>query len=166
MKEVIAFSGSNSSTSINQDLINKIADQKDNVHVMDLTKFDIPLFSVDLEKENGIPSGVEELVNQIKKYSKVIISTPEHNGALPAFFKNILDWISRHELKFLEDKKVIILSTSPGKRGGIEALHALENQLNRYSGANIIHKQPIGNYQEKVKDNKLIEEIKNVLETI
>jgi len=164
MEKVLAFSGSNSSKSINQELIRIIGSEKENLDVIDLSKFEIPLFGLDVEENSGIPEGIKDLVYQIKLYNKILIATPEHNGAMPAFFKNILDWISRYEVKFLEDKDVIIISTSPGGRGAIGALTALENQLNRYSGANIIHKQPIGLFEDKLSENKLLSELKPVLD--
>ena len=52
----------------------------------------------------------------------VICSSSEHNRDLTAAFKNILDWSSRIELKFLKDKPVLLLSTSPGGYGGKNAL--------------------------------------------
>ncbi len=166
MKDILAFSGSNSSKSINQNLITRIGEEKSIVDIIDLRKFNIPVFGIDVEEASGIPEGIKDLVYQIKLYKKILISTPEHNGGLPAFFKNILDWISRYESKFLEEKEVIILSTSPGGRGGLGALDALENQLKRYTGAIIIHKQGIGSFEEKVEENKLLEEIKPVLDLI
>ena len=166
MKKVLAFSGSNSSKSINQNLVTRIAEVKDSVEVIDLRKFNIPLFGMDLEELSGIPEGIKDLVYQIKLYKTILISTPEHNGAMPAFFKNILDWISRYEVKFLEGIKVIIISTSPGGRGGLGALDALESQLNRYSGATIIHKQAIGSFAEKVEEKELLNEIKPILDLI
>lgn len=166
MKETIAFSGSNNSKSINQELIRTIGSQNKNIDVIDLNKFNIPMFGLDLEEKEGIPEGIVDLVYQIKLYKKIIISTPEHNGAMPAFFKNILDWISRHEVKFLEEKEVIIISTSPGGRGGIGALTALESQLNRYTGANIIHKQAISSYQTQVEEQTLLKEIEPILKLV
>ena len=55
MKKVIAFAGSNSSTSINKKLAVYAAGLLENVEVtiLDLNDFDMPLYGIDLEKKPG-----------------------------------------------------------------------------------------------------------------
>src|SRR5690606_27080753 len=65
-------------------------------------------------------------------FEHIFITTNEHNQNLSAFFKNILDWLSRTELKFLEHKKIFILSTSNGKRGGLGANESLQKLIERF----------------------------------
>lgn len=45
---------------------------------------------------------------------------------MPAFFKNIMDWISRTEGTIFQEKPVMLMSTSPGPRGGITNLHNMQ----------------------------------------
>jgi chromate reductase, NAD(P)H dehydrogenase (quinone) len=67
----------------------------------------------------------------------IIISIAEHNGSYSAAFKNILDWTSRLEGKTWSDKLMILLSTSPGARGGITALSSAVERF-PFMGAKIV----------------------------
>ena len=124
MKKIIAFAGSNSSTSINQKLVTYASTVVEGAEVkqIKLTDFPLPIFSEDLEKDSGYPEELAALHAEIKSHDALIISVNEHNGGISAFFKNILDWLSRIEYKFLEGKKILCLSASPGGRGGLTAL--------------------------------------------
>lgn len=137
MKKIIAFSGSNSSQSINHDLITYVSSQLEGVKVIRLTDFDIPMYGIDLEKSAGIPAGVRNLMALLTEADAVIISTPEHNGLMPAFFKSILDWLSRTGVKYLAEKPTLVLSTSPGNGAGKNAAFFVEKILG-YAGANVI----------------------------
>ena len=55
--KIIAFAGSNSKNSINKKLVSFAAKQFKNaeVEILDLNDFELPLFSVDREKEMGRP---------------------------------------------------------------------------------------------------------------
>ncbi len=158
MKKILAFSGSNSSTSINQQLINYTAKLVSNgtVEVEDIRNYPLPIFSLDLEKE-GFPSNLEAFKNKIQAADAFIISSPEHNGSTPAVFKNLIDWLSRIEKKVFADKPVLLMSTSPGGRGGSSNLQLLEKQL-PYQGANIVSSFSLGGFHDKMKDGVLDEE--------
>jgi len=135
--KTIAFAASNSSKSINQKLINCVASQLDKTEVIYLTDYNIPMYAMDIEEKLGIPDGVLQLDVKLSTANHLIISVCEHNGNLSAFFKNTMDWLSRHNSKFLKDKKVTLFSTSPGKGGGASALAAAKKML-PYFGAEII----------------------------
>ncbi len=57
MKKILAFAGSNSSTSINFHLLTHVANriQGHKVKIQDFTQYELPLYSADREKERGIP---------------------------------------------------------------------------------------------------------------
>lgn len=135
MKKILVFSGSNSSRSINQKLAVYTSSmiQDYSVKVIDLREFNIPIYSEDLERD-GFPEGVVELHSVIRGRDGLIISVPEHNGNLPAFFKNILDWLSRLDRPFLSGIKIFLMSTSPGSRGGQSSLQSAEEILRRFKG--------------------------------
>ena len=97
MKTILLFSGSNSSTSINNELIHYTATLFRNAEtkVIDLRDYEPPMFSADLEKEIGTHPKIKTLADLIASVDGVVVSTPEHNSMPPAFFKNILDWLSR-----------------------------------------------------------------------
>jgi len=56
MKKIIAFGGSSSKNSINKQLATYTATLFPNVfvEVLDLNQYEMPVFSVDLEKEQGL----------------------------------------------------------------------------------------------------------------
>ncbi|NNL80326.1 MAG: NAD(P)H-dependent oxidoreductase, partial [Flavobacteriaceae bacterium] len=96
MKKIIAFGGSNSKTSINKKLA-ALAGSKvvgANCEVLDLNDFDLALYSIDLENEQGIPEAAITFLNHIKQSDGVVISLAEHNGAYSTAFKNVFDWMS------------------------------------------------------------------------
>ena len=133
MKKIIAFAGSNSSTSINHALVSYLAStiEKYDVSVLKLTDFDLPMYSEDKENREGFPDALKTLVSEIKSADGVIISINEHNGTVSAFFKNVIDWLSRIDGSYLEGSKVLLLSTSPGGRGGKTALQYLTDFYTR-----------------------------------
>ncbi|MFC4634320.1 NADPH-dependent FMN reductase [Dokdonia ponticola] len=136
MKKIIAFAGSNSKNSINADLITHVATQitSASVSVIDLKVLEIPMYSIDIETEQGFPVDATILKNKILESEGVILSVNEHNGSVSAFFKNILDWLSRVDRNFLSDKKILLMSTSPGARGGKTALEFAKEVLPRFGG--------------------------------
>lgn len=138
MKRVLAFSGSNSSKSINQKLITFVSSELADSEVINLREFNIPMFGEDLENEIGSPKDISVLKDKLDSSAGLIISVPEHNGSMPAFLKNILDWLSRTDRKFFGDKNIFILSTSPGAGGGKSALAQLEKMCGHFGTGTII----------------------------
>lgn len=136
MAKILAFAGSNSSTSINFKLVKyTISTIRDHdIQVMDMSKYTLPMFSVDLEKESGYANALVELKDDIQQADGLILSVNEHNGNPSAFFKNVLDWLSRVELKFLDNTKILLMSTSPGRRGASSSMTIINNSLPRFGG--------------------------------
>ena len=136
MKKILAFAGSNSSKSINAKLIQSLIKDINTAEVteLNLSHYPLPIFGEDIEKSEGYPQNLKVLLEVIKEHDALIISVNEHNGSISAFFKNVLDWLSRIEYKFLTDKKVLLFSASPGKRGALTALEYTAGVLPRYNG--------------------------------
>lgn len=157
MKKIIAFSGSNSSSSINQKLVNIVSSYVKNaeVEVIDLRKFDAPIFSVDLEKEHGHPQSMKDLFELMSSADGFIVSSPEHNGMVPAFFKNVIDWQSRMGRKLFNDKPAVFLAASPGGRAGASVLGHLLSIM-PFQGAKVVGGHGIGNFHDKLIDGELI----------
>lgn len=139
MATILAFAGSNSSTSINYKLVKYTTGliQQNEVKLMDLSSFSVPMYSADTENENGYPEKVVVLQKDIKTADGLIISVNEHNSGPSAYFKNLMDWLSRVDKRFLEGKKIFLMSTSPGKRGAMSSLTYVKDTLPRF-GAEII----------------------------
>lgn len=148
MKKVIAFAGSNSSTSINVQLVKfagSLIEEAD-VQFLDLREYDAPIYSADIEKQ-GIPQPINDLVAKLSEADAYIIGTPEHNGSLTAFLKNTIDWASRVEAKFLGGKPVLLLSTSNGKRGAAGSLADLQSKMKYFAGE-VAATYSLGSYKE------------------
>jgi chromate reductase len=157
--KILAFAGSNSSESINHQLIQFVGKQINEVEieVLRLTDFNIPLYGIDIEKNEGFPKGVIDLYNKIQKAQGIIISVAEHNGNVTAFFKSVIDWLSMYNGTFLEGKKILLLSTSPGQRGGASAL-AITQKLLSYFKGELVTSYSLGNFKKIYKDGKIIDE--------
>ena len=123
-KKIIAFGASSSKQSINKQLATFAANQFQNVSVeiLDLNDYEMPIFSVDKEKENGIHPLAQEFYAKLGSADLIIISFAEHNGNYSTAFKNILDWTSRINAKTFQEKPMLLLATSPGARGGSSVL--------------------------------------------
>ena len=120
MKNILTIGASTSRNSINKILAEYAGELLKNVNLIkvDLNDYEMPLFSVDIENEKGFPQSTIEFNNIIDKADGFIISLAEHNGAYSAAFKNSFDWLSRIDGKVWRNKPMLLLSTSPGGRGG------------------------------------------------
>lgn len=92
-----AFAGSTSSKSINKKLLTYTLQQFKNqeVELLDLNDFEVPIYSMDREEELGIPEAILELANKLDDADLILLSLAEHNGSYTAAFKNTYDWLSR-----------------------------------------------------------------------
>ncbi|MAN59914.1 MAG: NADPH-dependent FMN reductase [Flavobacteriaceae bacterium] len=155
MKNILVFAGSNSSNSINhmllEFLVKSIASQQ--VQLIKLTDFALPMYSEDLEREAGFGSNVHALLHEIKSADALIISVNEHNGTVSAYFKNTLDWLSRLDRNFLKDKKILLVSTSRGKRGAASALEYTKGVLPRFGGE-VVDSFSLPNFDENFSVSK------------
>lgn len=155
-KRILAFAGSNNSASINQQLIEFTASQiKDlNVKVLDIRNWEIPMYSINMDPDQT-PDKITELINLIKDHDGFIISSPEHNGSTPAFFKNIIDWLSRRGENVFDKKPIFLMSTSPGPRGGATNLKYLIHSL-PYQGATIGATYSLPSFYDNFKEGKVL----------
>ena len=160
MKKILAFAGSNSSTSINQELLDHVVDriQGHEVKKVNLTDFPLPIYSQDIEKNEGFPVNATIIKNLIAESKALIIAVNEHNGAPSAFFKNIIDWLSRVNKNFLEDKKILLISTSPGKRGAKSSLEYTKDIFGRFGGE-VIESFSLPSFKDNFQDGKVTNEV-------
>lgn len=169
MKKIIAFGASSSKHSINKQLANYAAHQFENVVVelLDLNEYEMPIFSVDKQKENGIPQLAHDFFAKLGSADLILISFAEHNGAYSSAFKNILDWTSRIDSKTFQGKPMFLLATSPGPRGGSTVLEIAENRF-PFQGGNVKGSFSLPNFNENFNIEKGITnlELKNQLTEI
>lgn len=124
---ILAFAASSSKKSINKQLLSYIAKDllpDQSTEILDLNDYEMPLFSVDKEEELGHPELAKEFLSKIAHSDAIIISFAEHNGSYSAAYKNLFDWCSRINPKVFQKKPIILLSASPGPRGGATVLEA------------------------------------------
>lgn len=149
MKKILALVGSNSSVSINKKLAAYTLAQfpEAETELFDLQHVDIPIYNPDLQVAEGFPQAITELFEKIQNQDALIIASPEYNGSMPAALKNVVDWLSRVDMKFLGGKPVLLLSTSPGKNGGATNLGTMKTLL-PWWGANVVASHSQGNFYQ------------------
>lgn len=167
--KIIAFGASTSKQSINKKLAGFVAHQfnGNTIEILDLNDYELPLFSVDIEKEKGYPEAINRFIEKLDSADFIIISMAEHNGNYTAAFKNLLDWTSRVKLNMFENKKLFLLSTSPGGRGGASSLNIALERFPRH-GATLLDHFSLPNFNQNFDAEKgiLSEEKNNELQVI
>jgi len=134
--KILAFAASNSSKSINKQLVSYAASLVEGaeVELLDLNDYEMPLFSEDREQELGHPELAKAFLAKIAASDALMISFAEHNGSYSAAYKNLFDWSSRLGKKVYQDKPMVLLSTSPGPRGGASVLAAATGSMPFFGG--------------------------------
>ena len=136
MASILAFAGSNSSTSVNFKLVKYTTSliKNHDLELLNMASITFPMYSEDREKQLGFPEALIKLKEKIEKADALIIAVNEHNSGPSAYFKNVLDWLSRANGNYLENTLVFLMSTSPGKRGAVGAKEYVLNTLPRVGG--------------------------------
>ncbi|PSU51625.1 NADPH-dependent FMN reductase [Photobacterium frigidiphilum] len=155
MKKILAFSGSNHSQSIHSVLINTLAAKAISTQVttINLMDFELPMYGIDVES-NGIPETLIKLKKIMSEYDALIIASPEHNGSMPVFLKNVIDWLSRIAepgQSFFGSNKtpILLVSASPGENGGATNLKIMA-ELMPWWGADVKGTYSLGHYHDKL----------------
>ena len=159
MKKIIAFAGSNSKKSINKELVTYAANLLDNVdvNILDLNVFELPLYGIDLENEEGIPNNAHKFLELIKTSDGIVLSLAEHNGAYSAAFKNIFDWMSRIDNQLWSNKPMLLMAASPGARGGQTVLEIAQGKF-PFMGSNITSVFSLPFFNKNFADGKIIDD--------
>jgi len=159
MKKIIALGASNSKNSINQQFADFVASKIENTQTISvkLSEYDLPLYGIDYEIENGIPEAVQQLNDLIASSKGIVISLAEHNGNYTAAFKSTFDWLSRIDKNVWKNKPMFLLATSPGGRGGKTVLDLAKNSFPRFAGT-IIADFSLPSFQDNFKESKITNE--------
>lgn len=136
MNNIVAFGASNSTNSINKQLAHWAAEQltEGEVNFLDLNDFEMPIYSIDREREQGVPEEAKRFKTALQKADGIIISFAEYNGSYSSAFKNIFDWMSRLEKPIWSNKPMLLLATSPGPRGAGGVLETATNSFPHQGG--------------------------------
>ena len=155
-RNIVTIGGSSSKSSINKILAEYTGSLVKNVELtkVDLNDFEMPLFSIDIENQQGFSEDLNKLNAIIESADGFIISLAEHNGVYSTAFKNAFDWLSRVEGKVWRDKPMLLLSTSPGARGGETALNIALGRF-PYMGGNIIGSMSFPSFFDNFKENEI-----------
>jgi chromate reductase, NAD(P)H dehydrogenase (quinone) len=171
---ILAVGGSNSTNSINRQLAQFAASLFENstVTIYDLSKINIPLFSVQLESSIDRPLAVIDFAQEIDNADLIVISLAENNGSYNAGFKNLIDWTSRiTDRKVWNNKPMLLMATSPGGRGGAAVLETAMVYFPRM-GADIKGSFTLPKFYENfdpiegIIDQELLHELETVVRKI
>lgn len=147
--KLLAFAASNSHESINKKLVIYAASLVEGaeVEILDINDYEMPIFSVEREKELGQPQLAKDFSQKIGDADALLISFAEHNGSYTAAFKNLYDWTSRIDMKVYQNKPIVMLSTSPGASGGSNVL-ATATSAAPHFGADLRAQLSVPSFQE------------------
>ncbi|MEZ9230964.1 NADPH-dependent FMN reductase [Vibrio amylolyticus] len=136
--KVIAFGASTSSTSINKALATYSANliEGAEVKVLNISDYNVPIFSEDKEKEIGQAEGAQAFLRDLSEADAFVISFAEHNGHYPAAYKNLFDWATRIDRSVFGEKPAVYLAASPGPGGAQTVLGAAVGSA-PYFGGNV-----------------------------
>lgn len=162
MNKILALVGTNNPQSVNKKLIKYVSGhfQNTEVKLQNWEFFDAPIYSLHFEKERGFPVDIQVLNNTLKDYDALIIAVTEHNLTISAFLKNIIDWMSQLNPKFLQGKKVLLMSTSDDDKGAANAL-AYMNKILPVFGADVVESFSLAQFSERFdeENNTLKDEV-------
>jgi len=160
MKKIIVFGASSSKTSINKQLATYAGSLLNEVEVkvLDLNDYTLPIYSIDVEAEEGVTEDATKFSADLQSADGYIVSLAEHNGTYTTAFKNAYDWASRVQKKVWGDKPMLLLSTSPGERGGASVFAAAKNGF-PYMGAKLVGEFSLPSFYDTFKQDKVIDEL-------
>jgi chromate reductase, NAD(P)H dehydrogenase (quinone) len=114
---------------------------------VDLRDYTMPLYSGDLEAEQGPPIAAREFKALLSEYQGVFVASPEYNSSITPLLKNTLDWVTRVRgkgesgLEVYKSRVFAISGASPGYYGAMRSLLHLRQILEVGIGATVIPQQ-------------------------
>ncbi|MGZ5862291.1 MAG: NADPH-dependent FMN reductase [Methyloceanibacter sp.] len=114
---------------------------------VDLRDYTMPLYSGDLEAEQGPPVAAREFKALLSEYQGVFVASPEYNSSITPLLKNTLDWVTRVRgkgesgLEVYKSRVFAISGASPGYYGAMRSLLHLRQILEVGIGATVIPQQ-------------------------
>ncbi|QIW09988.1 NAD(P)H-dependent oxidoreductase [Francisella sp. LA112445] len=153
--KILGFAASNSKNSINNKLVKFVLSNiSDEAELINITDYEMPIYSIDYETEVGIPAQAQKFLDKIAEFDLIVISHAEHNGNYNVFYKNLLDWCSRVSTNIFQGKKLVLLATSPGEMGGKNVLEIAKKSAPIFNGE-LCFSMSIPSFYDNFKDDKL-----------
>lgn len=147
--KLLAFAASNSSQSINRQLVDYaiglladgqiegVAPDALEISTLDLNDFEMPIYSLDRQGAGGIPQPAHDFYSTVGAADALLISFAEHNGSYSVAYKNVYDWASRISMGVYQNRPAVLLATSPGGGGARFVLQSAA-QLIGYMGSEVL----------------------------
>lgn len=136
--KILAISGSNAEQSMNTLLARyttTLFAGDNTVEVVDMNAFEMPIYKHEREVKDGIPALAKDFAAKIDNADILIVALPEHNGTYSTAFKNVFDWVSRIKDRAVwNEVPMLLMSTSPGARGGAGVLEAAGKRFPIHGG--------------------------------
>jgi NAD(P)H-dependent FMN reductase len=128
---LLLVSGSRRAESLNARLLRELGrrvGERSALDVLHPAEVSLPIFDQDLEADPAVVEHVATLHRRFEASDALLIASPEYNGQLPAYLKNLVDWVSRlpyvdprFENPFL-NRPVLLCGASTGWSGGAVAI--------------------------------------------
>jgi chromate reductase, NAD(P)H dehydrogenase (quinone) len=87
--------------------------------------FDMPVYN-DVVATDNVPVPARVFAHRAANAEGILVCSPEYNWSYPGSLKNIIDWTSRITPAPLKGKTALLMSATPGARGGILGLNHLK----------------------------------------
>ncbi|MDP4223927.1 MAG: NAD(P)H-dependent oxidoreductase [Bacteroidota bacterium] len=94
----------------------------ENAEILDLLKYNFPLFHERLENQKSPSPEAIEFSQKVRSADGVIIVTPEYNGGYPASLKNAVDLLVSEWYR----KPIAFVPVSDGSFGGSQVIMSLQ----------------------------------------
>ncbi len=140
MTTLIALCGSTRRASFNRRLLDLASAELHalgaEIDLVEPEAVDVPIYNGDFQEAEGIPAAVVALHDRFASAEGILVASPEYNGAFSPVLKNTIDWVSRVDMGVYRPRRIGLLSTSPGRRGGVHGMGVLA-QVFAYLGATV-----------------------------
>ena len=139
------------------------ANQNASAELIDLTQFDLPLFTPRVQAAGAGPA-LTTLRDQLHQTPRWVICAPEYNGSIPPVLSNAIAWLSVQgdDFRALFNGRPIAMATVSGS-GGMELLVSLRIQLT-HLGAQVVGRQLLGNKSKPPEDDTINDLIHRLLQ--
>lgn len=131
MTRLLLVPGSQRRESLNARLLRHLAEPlggRCDIELLEPQDVDLPLFNQDLEADPAVMRRVHSVHQRFQHCHGLIVASPEYNGQLTPYLKNLIDWVSRLayiDTRFVNpfiDRPVLLCSASSGWSGGALAI--------------------------------------------
>lgn len=164
MTKILMFAGSARADSVNKKLVfaaaNIAREVGAEVTIVDLAAYEMPIYQGDDEEKNGVPENAKKLHDLVQANDTIVIASPEYNGLPSPLLKNVIDWVSRVDVKVYEGKVAGLLAASPGGLGGMRGLPHLRTLLTNLNTLVVPQQAAIGGAFDAFDDSGMLKDKK------